>query len=572
MNRALRVIVPIILVLAVIGCTAWYLLVYDRDFTQDFLLQQARNFEESGNHKISAWLYGVAYQQSSKEPQVAIELAEQYAKDLNYTKAEYTLTKAISETGDAALYAKLCQIYVAQDKLLDAVTMLNTIANQSVKETLDAMRPAAPVLTPTPGFYNQYISVSPETTANDVYLSTNDEYPTISRPYTGPIPLEAGETTVYALAVGDNGLVSTLTVGGYTVGGIVELIEFSDAAMEAEIRKILMIADSTPIYSDDLWTIESFVVPEDAISCEDLKYLPHLRSLKIPNTTTTDLSLLAELDSLEELQIIDSDLGGTEMAAIGKLTGLTQLTLHNCSITSLNSLQALTKLVYLDLSENTVRNISALSDMKDLKTLNLESNAISDVSPLAALTQLTVLNLTQNAITSIEPLSRLTLLNELRISHNQLSSLAPLSGMSGLRVLEAANNTLTDASALGECISLTELALDNNALTEVNALSTLVNLTNLTLAYNQITELPAFSEDCNLVIIDASHNQLKSLAQLSVLQRLNEVHVDYNKDIKSLEPLDSCELLILVNAYGTSVTEVKFLTDKSVIVNFDPTV
>ena len=104
MKRALRIIVPLILVIAIISCTVWYLFVYDRDFTKDFLLQQARNFEESDNHRVSAWLYELAYQQSSKEPEVAIELAEQYVKVENYTKAEYTLTKAISETGSPILY------------------------------------------------------------------------------------------------------------------------------------------------------------------------------------------------------------------------------------------------------------------------------------------------------------------------------------------------------------------------------------------------------------------------------------------------------------------------------------
>ena len=38
MKKALRVIVPLILILAVLACCAWYLLVYDREFTKEMLL------------------------------------------------------------------------------------------------------------------------------------------------------------------------------------------------------------------------------------------------------------------------------------------------------------------------------------------------------------------------------------------------------------------------------------------------------------------------------------------------------------------------------------------------------
>ena len=41
--------------------------------------------------------------------------------------------------------------------------------------------------------------------------------------------------------------------------------------------------------------------------------------------------------------------------------------------------------------------------------------------------------------------------------------------------------------------------------------------------------------------------------------------------MEDLLPLDSCPVLVRVNAFGTKVTEVSFLTAKSIIVNFDPT-
>jgi hypothetical protein len=51
---------------------------------------------------------------------------------------------------------------------------------------------------------------------------------------------------------------------------------------------------------------------------------------------------------------------------------------------------------------------------------------------------------------------------------------------------------------------------------------------------------------------------------------LNNVYMDYNEEIASVEALAVCPVLIQVNVYGTKVTEVKSLTDQSVIVNYTP--
>ena len=42
MKRFFKVFIPIVLVLSIIACMGWYLLIYDRDFTRDMLLNGAR--------------------------------------------------------------------------------------------------------------------------------------------------------------------------------------------------------------------------------------------------------------------------------------------------------------------------------------------------------------------------------------------------------------------------------------------------------------------------------------------------------------------------------------------------
>ena len=114
MKRALRIILPLVLILVILVCTAWYFLIYDPGFTQELLLQQARRQEDLGHYKVSTFLYDVAYFQSNQDDNVAIELANQYLSTGNYTKAEYTISQAIRTNPSADLYTALCDLYVQQ--------------------------------------------------------------------------------------------------------------------------------------------------------------------------------------------------------------------------------------------------------------------------------------------------------------------------------------------------------------------------------------------------------------------------------------------------------------------------
>ena len=155
MKHFLKIFIPILMTLALLISVGWYLFRYDPNTTRDLIVSQARYLDEQGNHTLAAWFYELAYRQSGNDVTVALELSEQYRTLGNYTKAEHTLTNAIADGGTVDLYIALCKLYVEQNKLLDAVTMLDRVSNPTVKEQLDAMRPAAPVPTHQPGYYNQ---------------------------------------------------------------------------------------------------------------------------------------------------------------------------------------------------------------------------------------------------------------------------------------------------------------------------------------------------------------------------------------------------------------------------------
>ena len=571
MKKALRIIIPILLALILIACSAWYLLVYDRAFTRDLLLQQARSFESMGNHKMAAWLYDVAYYQSSNDDDVAIELAEQYKAIGNYTKAEYTLSQAIAEKSSAALYKALCATYVEQDKLLDAVTMLDSISDPAIKAELDAQRPAMPTVSPEPGYYSQYISVTVNSSEGTLYVSTKGEYPsTADAPYTAPITLPGGETMLYAVAVGDDLLVSPLGKYGFTVGGVIEQVTFADAAMEAAIRAKLGVGESEVLFTDALWTITEFTVPEGVQNYTDLARLTYLQSLTAKGVPAGQLSGISVMSGMETLSLTECKLDEADLSAIGSLVNLKNITMQNCSVSTISALSGLKKVAYFDLSGNTVRNISPISGMTGLEELNLSGNAVTDIGALTPLSLLKKLNISYNSITSIDQIATLTSLVELDASHNQIASVPSMGTLTALTNLNLSHNAINDVSLLADCASLLTLDVSNNKLTDISALNALKGLNKLVFAYNEVTALPAFPEDAMLVTIDGSHNLINSLEPLGKLQKLNNVLMDYNAGLESLKPLDGCPLLVMVNAYGTKVKEVTFLTQKSVIVNFNP--
>lgn len=576
MKKTIRIILPIILVLAIILCTAWYLLIYDRSFTQEMLLIGARHFDSVGKHNISGWLYDIAYRNTGDHTSIAIELAEQHKRDGNYTKAEYTLTKAIADGGSIELYIALSKTFVEQDKLLDAVAMLNNVTNPEIKEQLDQLRPAAPTCSPDPGstgaYHTSYITVSLRAETGTLYANPYGEFPSIERDlYTDGIQLVDGENIIYAVAVDENGLVSPAAVFGFTVGGIIEELIFEDAVIEKYIRDLLNVGEDTVIYTNDLWNIEQFTVPAGATSLADLKHFLFLKDLTIENCVGGQIQFISKLNELTHLTIIGTPITAEELPLIGNLPNLVELTLNDCRLSTVSGLENAVNLTYLDLGNNTIRNIEPLSAMSKLQFIDLQHNALNDLTALSSLYELSSLNVAYNMLMTLSPVCNITTLVTLDAGHNSIIDLNGLQNLTELEHLNLEFNSVADVAPIAACKQLTYLNISNNTVVDISSMSELVSLATFNFSNNQVSRLPEFSKDSLLVHIDGSHNLLDSLDALEGLTRLNNVYMDYNSDISSVECLANCPVLIQVNVFGTRVTKVSSLTSQSIVVNFNPT-
>jgi len=251
MKRLLKFVITILAIAVLIGSAAWYILIYNPMFLHDALIRQARSSAASGNYSMAFWCCEQAEKLNDQpDPELAMEIANWHLNNGNYTKAEYTLTMAIRQQPTKELYLRLSRVYVEQDKLLDANNLIASIEDASIRAELEAMRPAVPTADPAPGFYDSYITVNVSGTDGTLYVTDDGSYPsTWKEAYAEPYTLPGGETTLLAMTVGENGLVSPLAELGYTAVPVQAqadaLMEVMSGTSDAAVIDLLMAAAMT---------------------------------------------------------------------------------------------------------------------------------------------------------------------------------------------------------------------------------------------------------------------------------------------------------------------------------------
>lgn len=552
MKRVLKIVIPLVVVLALLGGCAWFFLAYRSDLTAHFLTGQAERMMEAGRYNRAIQYETWAWKLAPDDEEIPLSLARAYAASGNYTKAEYTLVNAIAATPkNVALYVELCQVYVAQDKLLDAVQMLDRVQDEAVREELAAMRPAAPELSPEDGYYTEYIEVSADGGGNDVYLSIDGEYPSMEKDlYTEPVTLPAGENSVLAIAVDENSMVSTAVQRGYTIGGVVEAVTLTDPAVDSAVREALGITSADTLMTDMLWSLPSLTLPDTVRDLSDLAYMTGLRSLTIQNVSGLDFSVLSQLTELTELDLSGCTISTGSLNAIASLTNLTRLRLNQCALTDISAFSPLTRLTELQLSDNSITEVGVLSLMLDLETVTLSNNPVTSIAGLSACGKLKSVDISGCSVTTIAALADKTQLESLLAGNNKISDLSPLAGCSALSVLEVPYNSVEDISVLSELPALTRFVGNNNA----------------------ITAVPDFDEEnSKLQYFQVDNNAITDLSGLADIDSLNYVYADYNQ-VETILPLENCINLIQINVWDNPIEkeEVDKLQEHSIIVNYNP--
>ena len=571
MKKLMRFLWPFLVLLVILAAIYIFFLHIRPDITSGLLTKLGDSMLSSSRYSVAIRYYSWANDLQPKDPEIAMKLAKAYECDGNYSRTENVLVHAIYESPENPdLYIALSKVYVNQDKLLDAQRMLDTIANPTVQEILSARRPAAPQISPAGARYNDYITVEltpPE--GADCYYTTNGQYPSLNGDlYTEPFFLPGGQTTVCAVAVDQNGLVSPAIFMGYTVAGVIEDVEFQDQAVADAVEAILH-TGGADLKTSDLWTITEFKLPEGISSTEDLRLFAGLAKLTIWDMGSLDYSFLPELHALRYLELNNCSVTTEDLEYIGSCSNLEVLILSDCSLSTISSLRPLNKLRILDLSDNSISDVSPIVGTASLDELYLGHNGIITLPSMEALSNLRILDLSYNALDSISRLSDCTALTRLNISHNKLVSVKPASSLTNLVFFNASNNQIRSADAISNCTLLETFIMEENKLTDIDFLSGITTLTEINIDYNDVRTIPKLPDDCQLTIFSAAHNFLEDLDGLAGLPKLNYINADYN-NISDIDALEDCPVLAQINVYGTNVHSGGVLEKNGVLVNYTP--
>lgn len=570
MKRFFTILLCLLLLAALLAGAAWYFLSYNLDWTQGFLKDRAASYAASERYDRAIQIYTWAEKLVPMDQDTDVRLAECYRASGNYTKAEYTLSNAIFQGADADVYEALCRVYVEQDKLLDAVAMLDQIADAGIKAQLDAIRPQAPTALLEPGFYNQYMDVDFEYQGGTLCVSLDRNYPSVNHPFTEPVTLNLGETTATALVVGDNGLVSPLAIFGYTIAGVVEPVTLADPMLDAAVREILSRGSASTLTTADLWSITELDVTPEITDLSQMGYFTGLSKLTLQGREDVDLSFLSKMPYLTALDLENTLVNPEQLSIIGGLSQLEELNLSGCQLSTLTGLEPLTNLKTVKLSMNSISNLSPIGGSLGIKTLIANNNAISTAAPISGLTGLETLDLSNNLLRDLRTLSACVSLKSLDVSFNNLTTLGGINTLTNLEHFAAASNSLETAEGIGACTALRELDLNNNHLTEMEEISTLGKVEVLDVSYNDIVTIPDFPNDAALSVFNGCHNFFENVSGLADLEHLNYVYLDYN-NVSDINVLSGCEALVQVNIFRTNVTDISQLEDMDIIISYNPT-
>ncbi len=530
----------------------------------------AERAREAGDPERAAVLYERVLTRSPRDEALRLLVSQLYEEAGNYSRAEYVIWIGLEgPVPSADLYGRLCALYVAQDKLTDAVELLSGIEDAALREEVAALRPSPPSFSMPGGKYEERFDVS-VAAEGTVYVSWAGETPSVATGlYTEPVALEPGVTSARAVTVSEDGFVSDWAECEYELINIIDPVVFEDPSVELLIRAALSKPDGL-LYSDDLWGVE-VLVSEEALTFTTLNDLINCRELRTLDLTGTgthcDLSALPRLKNLTELRLASFGASSVDLEHIGQIPQLIWLSLPGNTIGSVEPLAQLKLLTNLDLSGNVILDISPLGQLSSLQTLDISQNAVPNIQGLSSLSGLVELSASENQLDSLLGAEGLTSLQKLDVSNNPgLESLGEIAQLAALERLTAGHCGLWQLPDLSGCSALSQLDISFNALGTLEKSGTqelfggleglegLTSLKYMSCANNNITSLQPLSGCSSLLWLGASDNIIASAEPLRAHPSLETLWVE-NNQLTTIQLLKDCPRLKEIHAFGNAITD-----------------
>lgn len=274
--------------------------------------------------------------------------------------------------------------------------------------------------------------------------------------------------------------------------------------------------------------------------------------------------------------VCEIDSNGDGVIQVCEAENISELTVDNANISSLEGLLAFRNLKSLSCKYNTIKTLD-LSSLKQLHSIYISSNALTTLN-VQGLSNLKLLWCNQNQLTALD-LSTSPLLEALWFENNKISTLN-ISNSKNITELRGWNNLLTSLN-VSHLKNLNQLSISDNLLTSLDV-KDLAHLTSLQCTNNKLTTLNA-SNCVKLMDISCQQNVLTSInlsncGALSALScfnnklttiNLNGLAALYNLDLSNnlLSSLDIryCPLIAYLSIYNMSQLQTLILKNGSAI-------
>lgn len=249
-----------------------------------------------------------------------------------------------------------------------------------------------------------------------------------------------------------------------------EEILFHSPEIERRTRELLEKPEGAITKSDVLTITEFEFGRYEEISCEkpflDLQWFYNLEKVNLYNCSVQSLEGVEALTALKTLWISHNCI--TDITPVTRLTGLVDF---YCVGNDIEDYTPVSELVHLESLEignasETEIDITLVADLTNLKALYARNCGISDISVLSGLTELEELNLGKNRISDISPLKNMQNLTEVYLDNNNIVDLSPLADKQKLTRLSLINNQISDIMPLYGLHALTYIELEGNQISD----------------------------------------------------------------------------------------------------------
>ena len=199
----------------------------------------------------------------------------------------------------------------------------------------------------------------------------------------------------------------------------------------------------------------------------DLKDLTKVENLDMRNNKISDISVTKNYKNLNWLMANNNQI--KDISSLKSNTELNYLNLENNQIEDASAITDLSKLQSLNLNNNKITKID-VSKLTDLTELSISQNGLESIDSISKLMKLNDVNLSENKLTSVEALKDLTELGMLNLSSNQLKDIAPIKNLAKLYNLDVHSNPIKDISVAKDLKQLGDVDVSETQITDLTPL------------------------------------------------------------------------------------------------------